>query len=86
MYPSNLLNSETIEDCFERLTCTTIMNQYKMSMSKDSEDNGDSDAESDILISCDPTSSPEDIPVLTTMYKRVDKKIPCQELFLKQLK
>jgi hypothetical protein len=46
--------------------------QGNISSYNDSDHN--SDSESDIIISCDSNSNPEDNPVLT-MYKRVDKKV-----------
>lgn len=92
VYPSDLLENESIEDCFERLrnnltskTHVTNSNQNEDSIIQDSDYNENSDTESDILISCDSTNYPEGNPVLT-MYKRVDKKSsPSQELFPKLL-
>jgi hypothetical protein len=79
VYPSGLLENESIDKCFERLTAHST-STIKPLLSKQSITNSDNnsdrdfDTKSDIIISCDSNSDPEDIPVLT-MYKRVDKKV-----------
>lgn len=73
-----MLDNESIAECFERLTAKSTstvepeIRQNKETMTSDSD--YDSDTESDIIISCDSNSGPEDNPVLT-MYKMVDKKV-----------
>jgi hypothetical protein len=73
VHPQDILEDESIEECFQRLRESSYQ-LIPPTKTENSDSDYNSDNESDVLISCDSTKTPETTPVLT-MYKRVDKKV-----------